>query len=155
MATMLSVCIPFLVLIMVLQTRPAMEAVRKWGRGLASAGRWVVESATLKGRGAPSSGGEQKRVRRFPIRVLKKKGGGGVGQATGTGGGGGVGVRRSQSGVGSLAVQGATGGGIAPWRRVKIPRLWGWRGGRRREVTEGVGAGESEGKDMGASDGIV
>ncbi|KAK1831254.1 hypothetical protein QBC39DRAFT_372136 [Podospora conica] len=42
MATMLGVCIPFFVLILVLQTRPAMEMVRKWGRAVAGAGRGRV-----------------------------------------------------------------------------------------------------------------
>lgn len=131
---MLGVCIPFFVLILVLQTRPAMEAVRKWGRAVAGAGRWAVGAMTLGGgiKGQPVTVGEQgKGGRRFTLGGLKRRvGSGGVGSGTATGGGGG-GVKRSPSVVGESA-----------WRRV---RSWTQRG-RRREVTEGVGA--SGGKEM-------
>lgn len=132
---MLGVCIPFFVLILVLQTRPAMEAVRKWGRAVAGAGRWAVGALTLGGgvKGQPANAGEQgKGTRKFALGGLKRRvGSGGVRQGTAAGGGGGGGVKRNPSVVGEAA-----------WRRV---RSW-TRKGRRREVTEGVGA--SGGKEM-------
>lgn len=133
LATMLGVCIPFFVLILVLQTRPAMEAVKKWGRAVAGAGRWALTLGGAKGQPVSAAGEQGKGGRRFhPLGGLKRRvGSGGVGSGTGAGGGGGGGVKRSPSVVGGAA-----------WRRV---REWTKRG-RRREVSEGVGG--SGGKEM-------